>query len=222
MVPGQVAQGCGAVLFLGVALQHGALLLHPWEQAAPEHWWLGPHPGWEPPLWAFCTLMLGWALTGIFPHVPCALAPAAPQQSPRWGSFGAGAARGRGCRRVPARSAPSLHENQCGSAACSPRAAPGSPQEHPGFLPIDQETPQLLGAAAATGSCAGRAMPTRLRRMRPRGAFAVPTPPRSWVAEIAQPHRLLLPYLAQPPQHWSGERAGHQQRPSPCFGRIFL
>lgn len=155
MVPGQVAQGHGAVLFLGVSLQHGALLLHPWEQAAPEHWWLEPHPGWEPPLRASSTGILhphAWLGTnGDFPHVPCVLAPAAPQQSPRWGLFGAGAARGRGCRQVPARSAPSLHENRCGSAACSPRAAPGSPQEPPAFLPIDQETLQLLGAAAATG-----------------------------------------------------------------------
>lgn len=65
-------------------------------------------------------------------------------------------------------------------------------------------------------------MPTRLRRMRPRGTFTVPTPTRSWVVRVARPHRLLLPYLAQPPQHWRGERAGHQQRPSPGFGRIFL
>lgn len=104
MVPGQVAQGCGAVLFLGVALQHGALLLHPWEQAAPEHWWLGPHPGWEPPLWAFCTLMLGWALTGIFHtspvpshqlHPSSRLAGAPLEREQR----GAGAAGG--CRRAP-------------------------------------------------------------------------------------------------------------------------
>lgn len=152
MVPGQVAQGHGAVLCLGGSLQHGALLLHPWEQAAPEDWWLGPRPGWEPLLRASSTGILhprAWLGTnGDFPHVPHVLAPFS-------GSFGAGAPRGRGCRRVPARSFSPRKPMRlvCALSRISSWLCPRSILP---FLPIDQETPQLLGAAAATARGARR------------------------------------------------------------------